>query len=570
MVSRKFFWLLFILRPFFRNENSPGNRTIDDIKCSLEIAAIDRRPALIYNMRMQKISQTEIESNASEIVSQTVGLARDALRRGDLDGALDFFSSLAAYDSPAARYIAYSKRGAKELCSELLREAAFCEILGPAGRAIPAFGCDKIDFNDGGLTRRMEELIQTADREIRKAPAAAEKLFYLEGLAGVLASDRNGAIRSLKCAGLLFSAASKGSLAPALYDAILSILYFTGPDASRLGSISDVGEDGRAKLAIDKPHISFIYEILLAGLSSAPRERKPENKPQFRTEITRYSDGKVKSEARYAGAELDGISKRYNAAGKLIERSQWKNGHPVHCVYFAADGSPLEGKKSFAAEAYGGAIETMEGTFTGGQPDGVVKCYLTPKGGKKTLYCEKSFKKGRPHGEFRYFAEGGQTAVTTRRIYRDGEIVETVEYERRDGGRETRMYFKNGAAARVESRVKGALVYERDYGGPDEVVYEKIYTRGDNEILYLSELKSYLGSEAHGIFYEYGPRGEIRTAVPYKNGVISGLFKKYHSNGNIALIHSCHDDEYEPLAAKFDENAGLISVRLFDFEWSAQ
>lgn len=458
---------------------------------------------------------------------------------------------------------------ARKVCSEKLGEAASREFAEAFRAAFPGETFRPLSFDENPDRGFYAAIKGRVDAAIAKAPLAAEKLFYLSGLIGIIESEYNRAIKSLKCAGLLFLIDSRNKKKAFLYDMLLAAIYFITPNHDRLGVISDIGEAGPASIAAEKPHLVSIYEIVLAALDFSGTGGCVKKNDSIKNEISRYSDGKVKSEIRTVNGERDGTAKFYNASGKMIERSQWKKGHPVHCVRFNDAGSPLEGKKTVTAEAPGGGIETVEALYIKGEMDGVIKCYLTNAGGKKTLFCEKNFKKGRPHGEFKYFSEKNPAAVTSRRIYRDGEIAETFEYETRGGGRETRMYFKDFTAARVESYEKGELVYERDYAGERGATHEKIYSRDASGKIYLKELKSFFGEEPHGIFYEYGPAGNIICETPYTNGVISGWLKKYHRNGNIALIHSCHNDDYEDLHARFDDNANPVAVRLFDIAWPA-
>jgi antitoxin component YwqK of YwqJK toxin-antitoxin module len=456
-----------------------------------------------------------------------------------------------------------------KLCAEKLREAAFHEFSQTIRAVFPDENLRLETFSENPNPEFYGALKIRISSAIEKAPLAAEKLFYLRGLIGIIESEFNSAIKNLKCAGLLVLVDSRNKKTAFLYDMLLAVIYFITPNKDRLGVISDVGETGTAALAAERPHLLLIYEMVLAALDSSGKAGGVKKKDPIKNEICRYSDGKIKSEIRTVNGERDGTAKFYNASGKLIERSQWKKGHLVHCVHFNDAGSPLEGKKTRTAGAHGGGTETFEAFYIKGEMDGVVKCYLTRDGGKKIPCCEKNFKKGRPHGEFKYFSETNPAAVTSRRLYRDGEIAETFEYEKRGGGRETRMYFKDFTAVRVESYEKGELVYERDYAGDRDVTSEKIYSRDASGKIYLKESKSFYGEEPHGIFYQYGPSGNVICETPYKNGVISGWLKKYHNNGNIALIHSCHNDDYEELHARFDGNASAVAVRLFDIVWPA-
>ena len=526
---------------------------------------LDTAAWIVYNIVMtDDKNKTLIPADVEAAVAE----ARRFLRNAAREGAAEKFSALTG--GPVAQtYISRAPEAAPKRCAEILREAAFCEF---AQTIRVVFSDEKLcpetfsESPDPGFYDAIKSRIASA---IEISPPTAEKLFYLSGLISIMESEFNGAIKNLKCAGLLFLVDSRNKKTAFLYDLLLAVIYFITPNKDRLGVISDIGDTGPATLAAERPYMVFIYEMVLAALDSSGKAGGVKKKDSIKNEVCRYSDGKVKSEIRTVNGERDGTAKFYNASGKLIERSQWKKGHLVHCVYFNDAGSPVEGKKNRTSEAPGGGTETSEAFYIKGEMDGVVKCYLTHDGGKKIPYCEKNFKNGRPHGEFKYFSETNPAAVTSRRIYRNGEIAETFEYEKRGGGRETRMYFKDFTAVRVESYEKGELVYERDYAGDRDVTSEKIYSRDASGKIYLKELKSFYGEEPHGIFYEYGPSGNVICETPYKNGVISGWLKKYHNNGNIALIHSCHNDDYEHLHARFDENADPVAVRLFDIIWPA-
>ena len=519
---------------------------------------------IVYNIAMAEDKNKNLIPAGGETA---VDEARRFLREAGRECAAEKFRELTGGN--AARTYIGRAADASKLCLKMLQETAFCEFAEAFQTAFPGetFRPDFFPENpDRGFYGAIKSRIASA---IAKAPLTAEKLFYLSGLIGIIESEFNSAIKNLKCAGLLILVNSRNKKTAFLYDMLLAVIYFITPNKDRLGVISDIGDTAPASLAAERPYLVFIYEMVLAALDSSGEAGGVKKKDPIKNEVCRYSDGKIKSEIRTVNGERDGTAKFYNASGKLIERSQWKKGHIVHCEHFNDAGSPLDGKKTVTAEAPGGGTETAEAFYIKGEMDGVVKCYLTKKGGKKTLFCEKNFKKGRPHGEFKYFSETNPAVITSRRIYRDGEIAETFEYEKRGGGRETRMYFKDFAAVRVESYEKGELVYERDYAGDCGVTSEKIYSRDNSGKIYLKESKSFYGEEPHGIFYEYGPSGNAICETPYKNGVISGWLKKYHKNGNIALIHSCHNDDYEDLHARFDENADPVTVRLFDIIWPA-
>lgn len=526
---------------------------------------LDTTDGIVYNIAMtEDKNKNIIPQDAKAAIDE----ARRFLREADPGRAAEKFRALTG--GPAARnYIGRNPAGAAKLCAEILREAALCEFAEAFRAAFPGEAFPPCAFNGNPDLDFYGAVKKRTAAAVEKAPLAAEKLFHLGALACIMESEFNAAIKNLKCAGLLFLIDSRNKKTAFLYDMLLAVIYFITPNHDRLGVISDIGEAGPAALAAEKPHLVFIYEMVLAALDSSGKTGGMKKPDSVKNEVCRYSDGKIKSEIRTVNGERDGTAKFYNASGKMIERSQWKKGHLIHCVHFNDDGSPVEGKKTRTAESPGGGTEITEAHYIKGEMDGVVKCYLTKTGGKKTLFCEKNFKKGRPHGEFKYFSEANPAAVTSRRLYRDGEIVETFEYEKRGGGRETRMFFKDFAAARVESYEKGGLVYERDYAGERNTTAEKIYSRDASGKIYLKELKSFYGEEPHGIFYEYGPAGNVICETPYTNGVISGWLKKYHKNGNIALIHSCHNDDYEDLHARFDESSEPLAVRLFDIVWPA-
>lgn len=520
---------------------------------------------IVYNIAMAEDKNKNLIPAGGETALDE---ARRFLREAGRECAAEKFRALTGGNA-ARTYIGRADDDASKLFLEMLQETAFCEFAEAFRAAFPGETFRTETFSkspDRGFYDAIKSRIAYA---IAKAPLTAEKLFYLGGLIGIIESEFNSAIKNLKCAGFLILVNSRNKKTDFLYDMLLAVIYFITPNKDRLGVISDIGEPGRTALAAERPYLVFIYEMLLAAIDSSGETGVEKKKDSIKNEVCRYSDGKIKSEIRTVNGERDGTAKFYNASAKMIERSQWKKGHLVHCVHFNDDGSPLEGKKTRTTEAPGGGIETAEAFYIKSEMDGVVKCYLMKTGGKKIPYCEKNFKKGRPHGEFKYFSETNPAEVTSRRIYRDGEIAETFEYEKRGGGRETRMYFKDFAAARVATYEKGELVYERDYAGDCDVTSEKIYSRDNSGKIYLKESKSFYGEEPHGIFYQYGPAGNLICETPYKNGVISGWLKKYHKNGNIALIHSCHNDDYEDLHARFDENADPVAVRLFDIVWPA-
>jgi len=189
---------------------------------------------------------------------------------------------------------------------------------------------------------------------------------------------------------------------------------------------------------------------------------------------------KLELECFYNVGKLEGVFKRYNPSGKIIERSTYKND----------------------------------------KLDGISEIYMGIKGEEK-LYSSVSYKNDKREGFFKtYFVKGFNTNSNTN--YKSGEKLSSIsEYKNNKENGTFKSYYENGQLHIISKYKNGKSVG----------AYKVYYENGQ-----LEKVENYKNGRIEGIRKIYYENGQISRTCSYKKGECNGVVKDYHENGQLSRV----------------------------------
>ncbi len=435
----------------------------------------------------------------------------------------------------------------KKLLEGLLKDAAFFELC--SARLLKnSAACAAETFTPDYFNKLLLEIESKININFLEDAA---RLFFQKGAIHIIKNEYTLAAKSFRAAEFLTLIGAAARKGPGISAVFLSAVFFMNSDFGRLIIIEDIHENELiANSACSR--VIFLFRLVREAILYDANAFKNKEAPAKKRE----------------GSQVFETRKVYNESGKLIKKIKFKNGKRFHSISYNDDGAAKEGR---FIETNPGNNETCEIFYVNGQIEGCVKTFRGGNKSQKILYSKSNYKNGRLHGKTQFFDADDPAFITREAIYEEGELAEEINYSREGAALIKKHEFYNGndlVKSMIYINNEACYIKEIEYCGAAFV--EKIYERCADGKNYLKEVKNFYDRKLYGISRQYYPDGKIACETPYKNDFITGYILKYHNNGALASAEYCYKDDYEGVAARLNENGGLISLKIYECDFSGQ
>ena len=249
---------------------------------------------------------------------------------------------------------------------------------------------------------------------------------------------------------------------------------------------------------------------------------------------------KLKLECFYNAGKLEGVFKRYNPGGKIIERSTYKND-----------------KLNGISEIYnpGKTYFKKMSTYKNNKLNGISEVYMNIKGEEK-LASSVSYKNDKQNGTFKRYYENGKLHIISK--YKNGKKVGTYKVYYENGQLDQDENYKNG---RIDGIRK--IYYEN---GKLHIIskHKKDIRNGTYKVYYengqLDKVENYKNGRIDGISKIYYENGQISRTCSYKKGECNGVVKDYHENGQLSRVGVQKNNLYDGNVKSYYENGQLEKI----------
>lgn len=267
-----------------------------------------------------------------------------------------------------------------------------------------------------------------------------------------------------------------------------------------------------------------------------------------------YDNDNIKSEINYKNGLLNGYSREYNQAGKLLESKFYENGVLIE----RGNNEEIQAEIRNQFDKDGNLVSS--GSFINNVPVGVHREYLRNESKIKTseydnsgqvISAGKTDEKGIKDEFWQFFYPGGQVrqegsfkndkrSGQWKFYYPDGQLEQTGNYVNGLSDGLWTWNYPGGALRREENYLRGkedGSSVEYDQNG--QVIAQGNYIEGleEGEWFYRignqTEKGSYQGGLKNGIWRHYYADGTLKFEGSYVQGTSDGKHKFYYENGKI-------------------------------------
>lgn len=339
------------------------------------------------------------------------------------------------------------------------------------------------------------------------------------------------------------------------------------PDGT-LKSISYFANNNRVYYATYAPNGKLGIEYYYSGddiveyISYDSTEVRSQTITVFHGEVTIYNSISKKKSAilNYKNGELCGAAQWLNPTGAVRSTGSYLNGKRNGVWYWYAPNGVLQTQREYLfGEQHGQAFLYYTGTETYRYTEAHEydiqhgpEIVYHPNG---KVHIEREYVVGQIHGTVMYYSEAGN--VYQIRYFDNGKMI-GYSYLGQDGNPlEMISYTGTGKAVFYYQNGQKSLEWDREHY---ELVGEFIRYAEDGTVM---EYEQYENHQRHGIVNRmYSPTNKWYEYV-YVNGVMEGIQKIYHPNGNIRLISEYRNGNKHGVEEVFDTRGRKTHVRSY-------
>jgi antitoxin component YwqK of YwqJK toxin-antitoxin module len=293
--------------------------------------------------------------------------------------------------------------------------------------------------------------------------------------------------------------------------------------------------DSDNRFGIDIKNGAFIPEGIEFEISRS-KEIKTETKKEY------YKNKKIKTEWNYVDGYLQDVSKEYDIKGNLKRHLNFQKGHlsGISKTYYE-NGEieqilPFKNGKlvGLAKHFFKNGKLKEEIPYESNKKEGLVKRYYA----NGNLREQETVQNGKRNGKsFRYYKSG---ALMLEKTYRENLLDGLYSEFYQSKVIKRTAFYKNGklSGLRRDYADSGTLTAVMDFDNGVKVLNISFYPEGG-----FHELNFFRNNFIHGTMYEFDQKGNLIKQVDYKNGNVSGAFRRYYEIGMPRILAQYEKDE---------------------------